>query len=395
MTADALFRPLRAAAAAAVLVVAGLAATAAQAFDTQAEAAYVLDYNTGTVLLEKNADVPLPPASMSKLMTLYMLFEALRDVESLTLETRFTVSERATAMGGSSMFLQTSDRPTVEELIRGIVVQSGNDATVVVAEGLAGSEEAFAQLMNDRAEMLGMTDTHFENASGWPHPDHRMSMRDLGTLAARIIRDFPRRYAYFAEEKFEYDGRVPSNHFNRNPLLGLDIGADGLKTGHTEEAGYGLVGSAVQGERRVIFVVNGLPTREARAAEAQRILNWAFRQFVEKEVVAEGRPIAEAPVWMGAAETVGLVAAESRRMLLPVLAQDEVPGEVVYDAPVNAPIAAGDVLGELILSPEGLPEARVPLVADRDVPEGGFRQRVRTVGELLLERLGESAGDAL
>jgi D-alanyl-D-alanine carboxypeptidase (penicillin-binding protein 5/6) len=332
---------------------------------------------------------------MSKLMTLYMLFEGLRDIDSLTLETRFPVSERATAMGGSSMFLQTSDRPTVEELIRGIVVQSGNDATVVVAEGLAGSEEAFAQLMNDRAEMLGMTESHFENASGWPHPDHEMSMRDLGTLAVRLIRDFPEYYPYFAEQKFEFDGRVPSNHFNRNPLLSLDIGADGLKTGHTEEAGFGLVGSAVQGGRRVVFVVNGLPTREARAAEAQRILNWAFRQFVEREVVAEGRAIAEAPVWMGASDSVGLVAAEGRTMLLPVLAQDEVPGEVVFDAPVTAPIAAGDVLGELILRPEGLPEARVPLVADRDVPEGGFRQRVQTVGMLLLERLGDRAGDAL
>ncbi|MFP4405769.1 D-alanyl-D-alanine carboxypeptidase family protein, partial [Rhodosalinus sp.] len=229
----------------------------------------------------------------------------------------------------------------------------------------SGSEEAFAQLMNDRAQMLGMTESTFVNSSGWPHPEHRMSMRDLGILTVRLISDFPEFYEYFAEEKFEFDGRVPSNHFNRNPLLGLDIGADGLKTGHTQEAGYGLVGSAVQGGRRVVFVVNGLPSREARAAESQRILNWAFRQFVEREVVAEGRQIAEAPVWMGAAESVNLVAAAGRTMLLPVLAQDLVPGEAIFDAPITAPIAAGDVLGELILRPEGLPEARVPLVADR------------------------------
>lgn len=393
MRFDLLLRSMRHVAAA--LVLAGLAAAPAGAFDTQAEAAYVVDYNTGTVLLEKNAHEPLPPSSMSKLMTLYMLFEALRDIDSLTLETRFPVSDRAAAMGGSSMFLNTSDRPTVEELIRGIVVQSGNDATVVVAEGLSGSEEAFAQLMNDRAQMLGMTESTFVNSSGWPHPGHRMSMRDLGILTVRLISDFPEFYEYFAEEKFEFDGRVPSNHFNRNPLLGLDIGADGLKTGHTQEAGFGLVGSAQQGGRRVVFVVNGVSSREARAAESQRILNWAFRQFVEREVMTEGRQVAEAPVWMGAAESVGLVAAEGRTMLLPVLAQNTVPGEVIFNAPIAAPIAAGDVLGELILRPEGLPEARVPLLADRAVPEGGFSQRVTTVGRMLLEQLGDRAGGAL
>jgi D-alanyl-D-alanine carboxypeptidase (penicillin-binding protein 5/6) len=367
----------------------------ARAFETKAGAAWVYDHMTGTVLLAKNADVPLPPASMSKLMTLYMLFEAVRDIESVTLETRFAVSARAMGKGGSSMFLTTADRPTVEDLIRGIVVQSGNDATVVVAEGLAGSEEAFAQLMNDRARALGMTQSNFVNSSGWPHPDHRMSVHDLGILTVRIIEDFPEFYEYFAERKFEFDGRVPSNHFNRNPLLQLNVGADGLKTGHTQEAGYGLSGSAVQSGRRVSFVITGLDTAQDRADESQRVLNWAFRQFVHKAVVRQGEQVAEVPVWMGASETVGLVAGEDRAMLLPALAQDRVEGEVVYDAPVPAPIAKGQRLGELILRPEGLPEARVPLVADRDVAAGGFRQRVETAARLLFARLSDRAEDAL
>jgi len=365
------------------------------AFESKAGAAWVYDHKTGTVLLSKNADVPLPPASMSKLMTLYMLFEALRDIESVTLETRFPVSARAMGKGGSSMFLTTADRPTVEDLIRGIVVQSGNDATVVVAEGLAGSEESFAQLMNDRARALGMTESNFVNSSGWPHPDHRMSVHDLGVLTVRIIEDFPGYYEYFAERKFEFDGRVPSNHFNRNPLLQLNIGADGLKTGHTQEAGYGLSGSAVQGGRRVSFVITGLDTAQDRADEAQRLLNWAFRQFVHKSVVRQGEKVAEVPVWMGVAETVGLMAGEDRAMLLPTLSQNRIEGEVVYDAPVPAPITKGQHLGELILRPEGLPEARVPLLADRDVPAGGFMQRVETAARQLLARLSDRAEGAL
>ncbi|WP_371037763.1 D-alanyl-D-alanine carboxypeptidase family protein [Rhodosalinus sp. FB01] len=367
----------------------------AQAFETEAGAAYVYDHNTGTVLLAKNADTPLPPASMSKLMTLYMFFEALRNVESMTLETRFDVSERAMSMGGSSMFLTTTDRPTAEELIRGIVVQSGNDATVVVAEGLAGSESAFARLMNERAEMLGMTQSNFVNASGWPHPEHRMSLRDLGILTTRLIEDFPEFYTYFAEEEFEYDGRVPSNHFNRNPLLGLGVGADGLKTGHTEEAGYGLVGSAVQGDRRVTFVITGLADRTARSEESQRILNWAFRQFVARDIVEAGTVAAEADVWLGADARVGLVAGESREILVPAVAQERVEGEAVFETPVEAPIEKGQRLGELILRPEGLPETRIPLVADRDVARGGFLDRVQLAARLLATRLSERAGDAL
>ncbi|MFG6641901.1 D-alanyl-D-alanine carboxypeptidase family protein, partial [Sulfitobacter sp. 1A09213] len=250
-------RPLRRLLAAASTL--AVLATQAGAFDTSARAAFVLDYTTGTVLMAKNADEALPPASMSKLMTLYMAFEAIHDGR-LTLDERLPVSEHAMSYGGSTMFLNTQDRVRVEDLLRGIIVLSGNDACAVIAEALSpnGTEPGFAELMTRRAQQLGMTNSTFANASGWPAANHRMSMRDLTLLATRIIEDFPEFYPIFAEKQFAFDGRAPSNVNNRNPLLRLNIGADGLKTGHTAEAGYGLVGSAKQGERRVVFAMTGL-----------------------------------------------------------------------------------------------------------------------------------------
>ena len=369
-----------------------LALPALAAFETRAGAAWVYDMRTHTVLVSKNADQPLPPASMSKLMTLDMLFEALSDGR-VTMDTRFGVSSRAASMGGSSMYLKETDRPTVEELIQGIIVQSGNDACVVVAEGLAGSEEAFARLMNERAEDIGLNDSHFSNASGWPDPDHRMSMQDLGKLAVRMIETFPDYYGYFAQKEFAFDGRVPANHFNRNPLLKLGIGADGLKTGHTSEAGYGLVGSAVQGDRRVVFVISGLGSEKARAEEAERVVNWAFRQFVERTVVKADASVAEADVWMGAAPRVGLVTAEDLNLLIPAQEQDNIEAEAVWSGPLEAPIARGQQLGELVIRLEGLPESRVPLVADRDVPAGGFPTKLKTAAMHVFGRIaGEAAG---
>jgi D-alanyl-D-alanine carboxypeptidase (penicillin-binding protein 5/6) len=374
----------------AALMVAVCAATPAVAqsdFETSAGTAYVVDLNTGTVLLEKNGTEPQPPASMSKLMTLLMLFEAIRDNPNITLDTRFQVSTKAREMGGSTMFLNERDRPTAEELIKGIIVQSGNDATVVVAEGLAGDEYRFARLMTERARELGMTDTTLTNASGWPEDGHRMSARDLAILTRHLIEDFPEYYPYFAMAEWPFDGRAPSNRFNRNPLLELDIGADGLKTGHTQEAGYGLAGSAAQGDRRVIFVISGLPTARARAEEAERIVRWAFLQFVETQLAAEGAVIADAPVWMGDATQVGLMAPGDLRVLRDALAGGEITTEIVYDSPIPAPIAAGDRVAELVVNTPGLPETRHPLVADRDVVYGGFVPRLRSAGLTLIDRL--------
>lgn len=375
-----------------LLVIAGALPASAQAvYETQATAAYVVDLGTHTVLLEKNADQPLPPASMSKLMTVYMLFEALRDNPNVTMDTRFGVSTRARQMGGSTMFLNERDRPTVEELIQGIIVQSGNDATVVVAEGLAGTEDHFAQLMTERAQTLGMANSHFTNASGWPDPGHAMSVRDLGILATRLIEDFPQHYHYFGQEEYEFDGRAPKNSSNRNPLLGLGIGADGLKTGHTAEAGYGLVGSAKQGDRRIVFVITGLPSMAARATEAEQIVSWAFRQFIQTTVVKEGQKVADAPVWMGDAQTVGLVAPQDLNVLTQASAPKAITAEVVFNSPVQAPVNAGDTVGELVVTREGMPDARLPLVADRSVAYGGFVPRVRSAALTLVDRvIGEA-----
>lgn len=361
-------------------------AAPAQAFDTNAETAWVYDMTTGTVLMEKNADQPIPPASMSKLMTTYMLFDALREGR-VQMDTRLPVSTKARQMGGSTMFLNEQDRPTVEELIKGIIVLSGNDACVVVAEGLAGTEEAFSRQMTEKGKELGLTNSVFANSSGWPHPRHRMTAHDLGILAMHLIRDFPELYKNFALTEFPFDNRAPANRFNRNPLLKLGIGADGLKTGHTQEAGYGLVGSAVQDGRRVIFVITGLQSDTARAEEAERIVNWAFRQFTLETLVPAGETVVEAPVWLGTMPMVGLTTKDGANVLVPAGAQDQIKVEAVYNSPIPAPIAKGDQLGKLVVTVPGARNAVTPLFAAQDVPEAGFMGRMK--GAVL--RLGSKA----
>ncbi len=362
----------------------------ASAFETSARAAFVMDVATGTVLLNKNGDTPLPPASMSKLMTLYVAFEAIREGR-LSLDERLPVSRHAMSYGGSTMFLDTTDRVRVEDLLRGIVVLSGNDACAVIAEALSpdGTEAGFARYMTQRAQALGMTNSVFRNSNGWPAEGHVMSMRDLVLLSRHIIEDFPEFYQMFAEREFSFDGRAPANIHNRNPLLGLGIGADGLKTGHTQSAGYGLVGSAVQDGQRIIFAISGLDTAAQRARESEAIVNWAFRQFTRKTVLREGEVVARAPVWMGEAREVGLAPAQDIVTLLPVLDSKRLAAEVVYTGPIRAPVAKGDPLAELVLTPEGLPETRVQLVATEAVAQGGFVTRLRMVAGQLLGRLRE------
>lgn len=374
----------------ALLAVTALLALAlpARAFETQASAAWVYDVTTHTVLMDKNGSVPLPPASMSKLMTLNMLFEALKDGR-VTMETEFAVSAHAvsfTSAGGSTMYLQEGDRPTVSDLIQGIVVNSGNDACVVVAEGLAGTEAAFSAQMTERAKALGLENTVLKNSSGWPDPDHRMSMKDLGILGAHLIETYPDYYTAFSQTEFNYKGRAPANANNRNPLLKLNIGADGLKTGHTQEAGYGLVGSVKQGDRRIVFAISGLASDKDRASEAERIATWAFRQFALKTVVKTGARVAEAEVFLGDAAKVGLVPAEDLRLLLPALAQDGLQAEVVYQAPIKAPVAKGTKLAELIIQIPNMDPARIDLVAEADVGPAGFLDRMKRAAELLRSR---------
>ncbi|MEJ2021829.1 MAG: D-alanyl-D-alanine carboxypeptidase [Maritimibacter sp.] len=375
------------------LILTVMATLPARAFETQARNAYVYDLTTGTVLLEKNGDVPVPPASMSKLMTVNLLFEALKDGR-VTLDTRFSVSEKAQNMGGSTMFLNTSDRPTVDELIQGIIINSGNDACVTVAEGLAGSESAFATMMNERAQVLGLENSSFGNASGWPDPRQRMSMHDLVTLSTRLITEFPEYYHYFGQEEFPFDGRAPDNRFNRDPLLNLGIGADGLKTGHTEEAGYGLVGSAMQGGRRIVFAVAGLPSSAARAQEGEAIVNWAFRQFVMKTPLKAGQRVANLSVFLGSEPAVGLVAAQDVELLMPVTASDKLNAEITWATPVKAPIAQGQELAKMTIHRANMPDTTVPLYAEAGVGKAGFWPRYQAAAMKAYDfAMAQIAGD--
>ncbi len=377
----------------AALAVISATALPSPAFETNARAAYVVDLNTGMVLIDKRSDIPIPPASMSKLMTLNMLFEALNDGR-VALDDRFRISAQASSIRGSTMFLTERDRPTVEELIKGIIVLSGNDASVAVAEGLSGTEGEFARHMNQRAATLGMTSATFANSSGWPHPEHRISPRDLAFLATRMITEFPEFYDYFALSEFEWDGRAPQNRFNRNPLLRLGIGADGLKTGHTEEAGYCLVGSAEQGDRRIVFVLAGLDSERERAEVSEQVVNWAFRQFVEKQVALEGEAMAKLPVWIGKQSTVGLAAPEDISILVPAVGTGKISTVLSYRSPVEAPIEQGQQLGELVVRIDGISEHRIPLVADRDIAKGGFLNRITTAAGQMFNAAWSTATNA-
>lgn len=365
-----------------VLAAALFGSLPASAFETQARAALVVDHATGIELFAKDPDTPLPPASMSKLMTLYMLFEAVRDGR-VDLQTEFAVSQKAQAMGGSRMFLEAGTTVPVEALIRGIIVQSGNDACVVVAEGLAGTESAFADMMTVRARELGLEGTTLKNSSGWPEPGHLMSTRDLLELSRMIIDEFPEFYTYFAETEYTWNDITQPN---RNPLLTLGIGADGLKTGHTAEAGYGLAGSAVRDGQRIVFVLTGLDSTTARAVESEAVVNWAFGafetvRFFEKDAVAT-----DAPVWLGEAATVPLIAPRDISMLVPREARDEMVAEIVYTSPLEAPISAGSTLGELVVRIPGQEDARFDLIAGRDVPRGGLMTRIGAAAILTRDR---------
>jgi D-alanyl-D-alanine carboxypeptidase (penicillin-binding protein 5/6) len=359
--------------AALVFSVLALGAPQAMALETTAREAIVVDATTGTVLLDKEADVSMPPASMSKIMTAYLVFERLKDGR-LSLDDELLVSEKAWRKGGSKMFVKVGNRVRVEDLIQGVVVQSGNDACIVLAEAISGSEEAFAEEMTRKAAELGMTGSKFANATGWPDPEHRMTARDLAILAKRIIEDFPEYYHYFSEKEFVWNEiRQP----NRNPILFSSVGADGLKTGHTEEAGYGLTASAVKDGRRLILVVSGLESEKIRAEESERLLSWGFREFGNYALVKPGEIVDEAPVWLGEKATVGAVVPDGLTLTLPRKARDQMQVKVIYDSPVPAPIAAGQEVGKLVITiPESAPIV-VPLLANEDVANLGPIGRIR------------------
>ncbi|MCY4541457.1 MAG: D-alanyl-D-alanine carboxypeptidase [Rhodobacteraceae bacterium] len=352
-----------------------LSAGTGRAIQTGAISALVQDHNSGLILFEHNADQPLPPASLSKLMTLYMVFEALEDGR-LSLDEKLQVSSAAKSKGGSTMFLDTRDRPTVEDLIRGVVVLSGNDACVVLAEALSadGTEGGFARDMTARARELGMTSTSLLNSTGLPEPDHLMSARDLVLLTTRLINDFPEQYAYFAETEFEFDGRAPANRFNRNPLLKNSVeGADGLKTGYTRDSGYGIAGSAIQDGSRVSFVLLGLDSSSARAQAAEKVVDWYRKQFRTVTPLAKGETVLEVPVWMGSQGTVGATIDRDLRFPVPFASNERLTANVTIEPYVEAPVTEGQKIGELVLEVPGFDQAvSLPLRASSDVDRGGL-----------------------
>ncbi len=354
--------------------------TPVRAIETAARHAIMVDYETGTVLLDKQSDLPIPPASMSKLMTAYLLFEQLAG-GGVKLSDTFPVSEKAWRMGGSKMFVLVNSEVNVEDLIRGIVVQSGNDACIVVAEALGGSEEGFADMMNEKAVELGMTNSTFANATGWPHPDQRMSAADLATLTRHMIRDFPGYYAYFEETSFTYNEIKQSN---RNPLLYKDIGADGLKTGHTEEAGYGLASSAIRDGRRLILVTAGLSSTKERAGENARLINWGFKEFENYALFEKGETVIDAKVWLGSEAAIPLIVPESVHLTLRRKARKDLAITVIYEGPVPAPLVKGQQIAQLHIAAPGMDTQIIPLLAARPVDHLGFFGRLGAAFQYLL-----------
>ena len=358
-------------------------ATAAEIL-TSAKQAHIVDFESGKVLFAKNAEVPMKPASMAKIMTVFVVFQRIAD-GSLRLENKFVVSEKAWRKGGSKTFVEVGSRVSVNDLLHGVIVQSGNDAAIVLAEGIAGTEDAFVEEMNFWAKKLGMTQTNFRNATGWPDPDLQTSAKDLSILTTEMIKRFPADkypdlYPMFAKREFTYNKiKQP----NRNPLVYGMAGGDGLKTGHTEESGYGLVGSAVRNGRRVIMVLNGMDSIKQRSNESRRLMDLIFREYQSYEFFKQGQPVDQANVWLGTASQVDLVLDAPLRMVLSRKDRQAIEISLQWHDPVPAPIRAGDQIGTLVLSLPG-EVTKLPLRAARDVNTLGLFNRIGAAVKYLI-----------
>ena len=362
-----------------------MASVNAWAIDTKAKNMILVDFETGKYMYQKDITQPIPPASMSKLMTVYMIFDKLRD-GSLSLEDTFKVSENAwrkggAASGGSTMFLAIGDKVSVDQLLKGIIIQSGNDACIVAAENIAGDEDAFVERMNEKAKELGMYNSTFANVTGLPHPDHKMSVEDLAILARKIIEEFPQFYHLFSQKEFVYNNIKQGN---RNPLLYSMPYADGLKTGHTDEAGFCLTASAKKGERRIIGVMTGLKSNKERSDEADRMMSWAFREYSNYKLKQKADKIADVPVWYGVDKTVPMVLPQDVVMTIKKSDRNAVKMTAVYDKPIKAPINMGQQLGMLKIE---VPEAdpyNIPLVAGQTINKVGLWGKMKANIKYLL-----------
>ncbi len=356
-----------------------------EALDIKAREYILVDFQTWTVLAEKNADEPMPPSSMSKLMTAYMLFEAIHS-GAISLDDYFVVSENAwrkggAASGGSTMFLEPNSRVRVEDLLRGIIIQSGNDACIVVAEEMAGTEDTFAVQMSERALEIGLKGSNFTNSTGLPNPEHYMTARDLATLARRIIKDFPEYYSLYSEREFTYND---IKQYNRNPLLSIPGKADGLKTGRTSIAGYGLTASAMRDGRRLILVANGMQSPKIRSSETSKLMDWGFRNFTNKNLFRAGEIITNADVWLGETQEVPLVLEDDISITIPRQAWRTLQVKVVYSGPVASPIIKGQKIGKLVIDGDRMSPLEYDLFASESVDKLGFIKRIKAAANHIL-----------
>ena len=353
-----------------------ITASAQDNVQSVAKYAYITDYNSGRVLMNKAGDEAMKPASMAKIMTTYLAFEQIAD-GTLSLDDTFVVSEKAWKKGGSRMFLDPGSTVSVRDLLKGIIVQSGNDAAIVMAEGLSGSEDAFADEMNDKARELGMYNTVFRNATGWPDPDLTTTAHDLNLLATALIKNFPAEkfpelYPMFKIKNFTYNDIKQGN---RNPLIYKDESADGLKTGHTEESGYGLVGSALRGNQRIIMVLNGMSSKNERAQESRRLMDFMFREFKQYEFFDKDQEVDTANVWLGNKPTIKLLANQNVYKTMSRKERRDLKVSLNWEDPVPAPISKGQQIGTIVLSYEDKRE-EYPLVSAEDVAALGFFDRI-------------------
>lgn len=350
------------------------------AIQTQAKQVIVVDYHTGAVLMEKNADERMPTSSMSKTLTAYVIFDALKQGR-IKMDQEFSISEKSWKMQGSKMFVDVGKTAKVEDLLRGVIVQSGNDASIALAEGLTGSEEAFSGLLNEKARELGMANSHFMDASGWPHEDHYSTARDLAIMTRALIRDYPEYYPMFAEKEFTYNN---IKQHNRNPLLYKNVGADGVKTGHTEAAGYGLIGSGVYGGRRVIIVANGLPDEKTRAEETAALLDWGMKNFENIDILKSGSAVESAAVFLGTSPSVPLIVKDDLTVTLPKASAKNYKVTASFQEPVQAPVKEGQELGSLSIEIPHGESIKVPLYAGKSVDRLGFIAGAAAKAKLLL-----------
>ena len=350
------------------------------ALETSAKQAILIDINTNSVLFSKNADQAMTPSSMSKIMTIYQLFERLKD-GGLSLTDTFRVSEKAWRKRGSKMFVGLKSRVKIEDLIRGIIVQSGNDAAIVVAEGISGSEDSFANSLNVTARKLGMLNSNFLNASGWPDPGHETTARDLAILTRATINNFPEFYHYYNEKIFTYNG---IKQRNRNPVIYRNIGADGLKTGHTEAGGYGLTASAERNNRRLILVINGLPSKKLRSTESERLLDWGFREFNNYTLFKRGQTVSKVKIWMGNRGSIPLLIDKDLVLTLNRKARKTMKVKVIMQSPVSAPIKKGSILAKLKIEFPNQDNLELPLISGVSVGQLGLFSRLGKAVEYLL-----------